>query len=173
MRIVITGTPGTGKSSIARLLSKKLGVPLVDIKSIARKDRLVSPSHEVDIPKLSRSLAFLGRRKNFIAEGHLACEVRIPADAIIVLRCHPRILRERLSRRGYGPGKLEENLMAEMLDYCAQRAELVYRRKTLELDTSARDARQCAAEIEGALRHKKKQIDNVDYSDALIRHLVK
>ena len=80
MRIVITGTPGTGKSSVARLLSERLGIPLIDIKAVARKAGIVSASHEVDIPRLSRSLAFLGRKKDFIAEGHLACEVKLPAD---------------------------------------------------------------------------------------------
>lgn len=173
MRLIITGTPGTGKSTVARLLSRRMGLPLVDIKKIARKARLVSSSHEVDIPKLARSLSFLRRTKSFVAEGHLACETKLPADAIVVLRCDPRILRIRLSRRGYGQQKLEENLMAEMLDYCAQRAEAVYRRNALELDTSSRSAGRCADEIEEAIRHKKKRIDNVDYSDALIRHLVK
>ncbi len=174
MRIVITGTPGTGKSAVARRLSKMTGLPLVDIKSIARKARLVSAKRkEVDIPRLARSLSFLRRRKGFVAEGHLACETRLPADFIVVLRCDPRILKGRLSRRGYGPEKLEENLMAEMLDYCAQRAYAVYRRNVLELDTSSRSAEESAREIGEAIRHKRKRIDNVDYSDALIRHLVK
>ncbi len=174
MRIVITGTPGTGKSAVARLLSSKMGLPLVDIKRIARDARLVSAKRkEVDIPRLARSLSFLRRRKSFIAEGHLACETKLPADFIVVLRCDPRILKGRLSMRGYGPEKLEENLMAEMLDYCAQRAHAVYRRNALELDTSTRSAEESAREIEEAVRHKRKRIDSVDYSDALIRHLVK
>ena len=56
MRIVITGTPGTGKSTISKLLSKKFGVPLVDIKKIVSAKKLIRANHEVSIPKLSSAL---------------------------------------------------------------------------------------------------------------------
>ncbi|MFH0885444.1 MAG: AAA family ATPase, partial [Candidatus Micrarchaeota archaeon] len=32
MRIIITGSPGTGKSSIAKMLSKRLSLELIDLK---------------------------------------------------------------------------------------------------------------------------------------------
>jgi adenylate kinase len=169
MRVIITGTPGCGKSAVAAELSRLMGLRLVDIKRIARRDGLVSRSGEVDVKRLSSSLAYLRREDGFVAEGHLACEIRLPHDAVVVLRCEPEALRRRLSRRGYGKRKLEENVMAEMLDYCTQRVEKVYGVRPLELDTSSRTPRQSALEITGAIKHKKKKIDTVDYSSALIR----
>ncbi len=171
MRLVITGTPGTGKSAVARLVARKTGMELVDLKAVARSRKLVSRSGEVDTLKLAGSLSRLKGRDGFVVEGHLACEFRIPADAVVVLRCDPRVLRRRLSRRGYGTKKLSENLMSEMLDYCTQRVNAVYGREPLELDTSRRSAASSADEIIGALRHKKKRLDKVDYSGALIRFL--
>ncbi len=167
MRLVITGTPGTGKSVVARRLAAALKLELVDIKAIARKEGLVSRSGEVDPARLSRKLAFLRRMDGFVAEGHLACEMKLPADAIVVLRCDPSVLRRRLSKRGYGAEKISENLLSEMLDYCPQRVVAVYKKAPLELDTSRRSAAASAAEIIRALRHKKKRIDTVDHSGAL------
>ena len=167
MRIVMTGSPGTGKSAIAKELSSSLGLRLVDIAAIARSSGLVGKGHEVDVAKLSRRLSFLHRADGFVAEGHLACEFRIPCDFLVVLRCRPGSLRRRLKKRGYGKRKVDENVLAEALDYCSQRAGTVYRMEPLELETSGRTARESAAILKKAIKNKKKTIDKVDYSDYL------
>jgi adenylate kinase len=171
MRIILTGSPGTGKSRIAIALSEKLGFALIDIKRIACTRKLVGKSREVDLGKLAAALRPLARKKDFIAEGHLACEIRLPADFIFVLRTSPATLRRRLAKRHYGKKKLEENLMAEMLDYCVWRTEAVYGRKPLELDTSKRSVSGCVSELVKAIKQKKKRLDTVDYSPDLKRHL--
>lgn len=174
MRIVITGSPGTGKSTIARLLSEKLGIRLVDIKEIVNEKGLCQgPECEVDVLELAKELEFLEDEDDFIVEGHLACEIELPAEYIIVLRTNPEVLRERLSERGYGEKKLNENLMAEMLDYCTQRAAAMYPRKPMELDTSGRSVEECVSMIEDAVKNNKKKLDNVDYSASLSRLLGK
>jgi adenylate kinase len=171
MRIIITGSPGTGKSCIAQMLSESLGLELIDIKRIARERKLVGKNHEVDLQKLAAALRPLSKKKDFIVEGHLACEIRLPADFIFVLRASPATLRRRLARRRYGKKKLEENLMCEMLDYCVLRAEGVYGRAPMELDTSKRSVPECASVIIKAIKQKKKRLDTVDYSQDLKRHL--
>ena len=169
MRIVMTGSPGTGKSSIARALSSALGLELIDIAEIARESGLVGKSHEVDVGSLSKALSFLKKRKSFLAEGHLACEMKLPADSVIVLRCRPDILRKRLQRRGYGKTKVGENVLSEALDYCTQRVLQVYGKRPLELETGGRSASWCAKAISSAVRNKKKTLDKIDYSDYLMR----
>jgi adenylate kinase len=172
MRIIITGSPGTGKSIIARLLSRKMGLELVDIKKIVEQKKLCAgSSREVDIKKLAKALHFLKRKKDYIVEGHLACELRLPADFIFVLRTNPDVLGKRMAKRKYSKKKIQENLMAEMLDYCTQRVESVYRKKPLELDTTSRTAAKSAAEIEKAIKQKKKKLDSVNYSKELKAHL--
>ena len=172
MRIVITGSPGTGKTMIARLLSEKMGLELVSIKEIVEQNNLSSGRrHEVDIKKLASAMRLLQHKKDYVVEGHLACELRLPADFIFVLRAHPDILRERMAKRKYSKKKIQENLMAEMLDYCIQRVEHVYRKKPLELDTTSRTSTESASEIEKAIKQKKKKLDSVDYSEELKEYL--
>lgn len=171
MRIVITGSPGTGKSEISKKLSKRLGLELVDIKNIVNLKKLRGKRHDVNLKHLSRTLTFLKYKKNYLIEGHLACEIKLPMDFIFVLRTHPAILRRRLAKRKYNKKKLEENLLAEMLDYCTQRVEQEYKKKPIELDTSHRTVTVSVFEIEKAIKQKKKKLDSVNYSKELRSYL--
>jgi adenylate kinase len=146
---------------------------LVDISSLARKHRLVSKTHEVDVRKLARKMLYLGMETDFVAEGHLACEIRLPADFIIVLRCKPEVLRRRLKKRRYSKSKIEDNLLTEALDYCTQRAQKIYKRRPLELETSGRSVAGCVKILAAAIRDKKKTLDTVDHSGYLSRGLSK
>jgi len=170
MRIIITGSPGTGKSLIAKMLAKKMKLELIDIKAIVRKEKLAK-NHEVDLKRLKSALSFLKKKKDYVVEGHLACEIRLPADYIFVLRTNPETLERRLAKRKYPKKKLDGNLMAEMLDYCTQRAEKVYRKMPLELDTSALIPAKAASRIETAIKQKKKKLDSVNYSRQLKDYL--
>jgi len=170
MKIVITGSPGTGKTTIAKLLSKQMNLELISIKEhVEQNDLCEGEECEVDISKLKRSLEFLDEKDDYIIEGHLACEQRIPADFLFVLRADPEVLRERLSERNYGPEKLRENLMAEILDYCTQRSQASYDITIIELDTSSRTPQECTDAIASAIKLNKKKLDDVDYSDSLSR----
>lgn len=172
MRIIITGAPATGKSIIAKKLAEKLKLELIDIKKIVlQKGLSKGAEHEVDIRKLKTALDFLKRKRDYIIEGHLACEMSLPADFIFVLRTHPDVLRKRMKKRKYPKKKLEENLMAEMLDYCTQRAEKEYGKRPLELDTSAITAEKAAGKIAAAIKQKKKKLDSVNYSKELKAYL--
>ncbi|VVC04852.1 Putative adenylate kinase [Candidatus Bilamarchaeum dharawalense] len=168
MRIIITGTPGTGKSTISKSLAKELKLELVDIKKIVMAKKLSNKKHEVDIRKLVGAMRSLKNKKNYLVEGHLACEFFIPADFIIVLRTHPRVLQKRLKKRKYNKKKIQENIMTEMLDYCTQRVIQIYKKKPLELDTSRRSPSSSIEEIKKAIKQKKKKIDSVDYSSLLV-----
>jgi len=171
MRIILTGTPGTGKSAIAGELATKLGLKLFRITDIVKQKMKLGRTHEVDLKRLAAILRFLSKEKNYIVEGHLACEIRLPADVLVVLRTRPDVLRKRMAKRGYGKRKIEENMMAEMLDYCTQRVDSVYKKRALELDTTRRTARSSAFTLKKAIMQKKKSIDRVDYSGYLKKYL--
>ncbi len=171
MRIVITGTPGTGKTRIGRLLAKKAGIPLIEIKEFVNKNRLFKKQKNekvVDAGKLKKALLpRLARMPDYIVEGHLACEFRIPADFVFVLRTHPAVLKRRLAKRRYNRKKLDENLEAEMLDYCVQRVEREYKAAPLQLDTTRRSAQSSANRMLRAVKRKEKKLDAPDYSKEL------
>ncbi len=175
MRIVITGTPGTGKTKTAERLARKLRVPFISIRRIVEKEKIFKVRKDervVDTRELWRVLKEIIRKeKDFVIEGHLACETKIPCDYVFVLRTHPQELKKRLSRRRYHAEKLGGNLMSEMLDYCVQRVAKVYGRKPIEIDTTGKTVEASARRMAGIIRNKKKKGDSIDYSAELMKYL--
>jgi adenylate kinase len=172
MRILITGTPGTGKSSVAREISKRKGWPLLSLKEIAEKRgciiRKEGKERIVDAEKLRKeALRELKGKKDAVIEGHLGCEFSLPVDFVFILRARPAELRRRMGRRGYNSRKIEENLMAEMLDYCSQVSARHYKVPILEADTTKRTAGQTARRILSCLGKKVKKLDNVGWEKEL------
>lgn len=118
MRAALTGTPGTGKTTVAKLLPFRLidinalvvdeglslgtdpdrGCLIADVEALAERIEELAPEDEAEI---------------VILEGHFSHHF---ASEAIVLRTRPAVLRERLARRGYPERKIRENLEAEALD---------------------------------------------------------
>lgn len=121
MFVAITGTPGTGKSSVGAVLSSR-GYHVVDLDVEAEKLGLIetdaSGDRLVDIDALARALRAPTKIAFFMAYyAH-----RMPVNTTIVLRCHPRTLRERLEARGWPAEKVRENVEAEAIDVVLQEA---------------------------------------------------
>ncbi|MBU6999426.1 MAG: adenylate kinase family protein [Theionarchaea archaeon] len=121
MRIAVTGTPGTGKTSAARRLSEALGMTYIDISEIAEKTGAIvgkeGDSWVVDVDTVRESLESMD---DIIIDSHFAEMVDV--DLVFVLRCEPTTLYERLKARGYPEEKIRENVLAEILDYSLQNA---------------------------------------------------
>jgi adenylate kinase len=163
MRIVITGTPGTGKSTIAPLLAKELNLQPISIRDIVLHHKLLEKNRLVDIHRLSRVLHRVLVGDNYLVEGHLACEIPIKADFVFVLRTNPSVLKKRMLKRRYGKSKTEQNMIAEFLDYCTVLANRNYNKPPLEVDTSRRSPSQCVTLMVSAIKRKKKKLDRVSY----------
>lgn len=170
--MLITGTPGTGKSSVAKEICRRKGWPLLSLREIAEKHKCIirkeGKERIVDVQKLKKAaLRELKGKKNAVVEGHLGCEFSLPVDFVFVLRAHPSELRKRMRKRRYPARKIEENLMAEMLDYCSQVSARHYHVPILEADTTKRAAGQTAARLLSYLEKKVKKLDKVDWSPEL------
>jgi len=180
MRIVLTGVPGTGKTTIAKKLAAQLGLELVDINQVVTEKKLWRNKDKfgtriVDLRKLGASLKGLSKKNNWVVEGHLACEFKLPADLVIVLRTKPSKLEKRLAKRGYAKEKLEENLMAEMLDYCTIKSLENYpEKKVFEIETSGTQ-KKTISEIISITKKQKKSMKLragwVDWSEQLLKRL--
>lgn len=120
-KILICGTPGTGKSSIFEKIRETNAddFEFISIGELCKKKKIVK-NHEVEIPKLDKILQkeIKSIKKTVIIEGHLGCELKNSFDIIFVLRADPKILEKRLSKRKYSNQKMLDNLVSEMLDYC-------------------------------------------------------
>ncbi len=116
MRVALTGTPGTGKTSVARVLRER-GHDVLDMTQYIRDNGLREEydaerdTYSVDVERLNDSLSDM---EDCMFEGHLAHFMDV--DKIIVMRCHPDVLADRLRARGYSESKVRENVEAEVLD---------------------------------------------------------
>ncbi len=160
MRIILTGVPGTGKTSVAKILSEKLNYPVITVKDLVKEEY-------VDTRKLRLKAMWATKdMEDVILEGHLFCEVKIPVDLVIVLRTHPDELRKRLESRNYPEKKVRENLMAEFVDYCLTKAEERYD-DVWQVDTTGKTPEETAQRIIKALERGIDIYDHVDWSPIL------
>lgn len=179
--LLITGVPGTGKSSVAALLAKKSGAALVDINKTVNVLKLYSEVDETDGAKVVRlkeleselSAAIKSEKRSLIVEGHLGCEIKLPVQKVIVLRCEPKILRQRLASRNYPAEKLASNALSEALDYCTVLSEKNYgKKKVWEIDTTTKTPSEVASLCEKIMAGKKTKKEQVSFPDALMREAI-
>jgi len=81
-----------------------------------------------------------------------------------VLRSDPRILEKRLCNRGWNEKKIQENVLAEILDICLSEAIHEYGTKRVEqLITSRSDIEGCVRFAKRILSHQKTKKVAVDW----------
>lgn len=178
--ILLTGVPGTGKSTVARLLAQKNGASLVDITKLVEVLRLYAYVDEEDGAKVVKLAELqdelstaIKAEKNVIVEGHLGCEMKLPVAKVVVLRCEPRELRARMAGRNYPDKKIAANALSEALDYCVVNAEKHYGKgKVWEVDTTGKTQKKTLAEVEKILLGKTKRKTHYSWPDALMREAI-
>ncbi|MFB6245024.1 MAG: adenylate kinase family protein [Candidatus Nanohaloarchaea archaeon] len=161
MKVAITGTPGTGKTSVSERLE---GFRTVHLTDFVRERGLGAGNEpiEVDVDAMRESLSEL--EGDLVFEGHLAHRAEV--DYCVVLRCEPEKLRERLSKRDYDQEKIEENLEAEALDQILQEA-VAFNQKVFEVDTTGRSVEETAELIREAIEERKEEVGKVNWTDWL------
>jgi adenylate kinase len=180
MIIAITGTPGTGKTSVSKILQDK-GYKIVDLNNIAfdkgfllKRDEK-RDSEVVDIKKLDEYIKqnYKGKELIFI-EGHLSHLLK-SVNKIIILRCHPKELRKNLNNKGWEEEKIKENLEAEILDIILCEAiEIHPKNNIFEIDITAKTENDVATSINELIYNKFKNIKKynlgkIDWSEEILK----
>ncbi|KAF2012884.1 P-loop containing nucleoside triphosphate hydrolase protein [Aaosphaeria arxii CBS 175.79] len=147
--IVVTGTPGVGKTTHAEQLARNLGFKHLSVNHIVKDEGFHEGKDEetgswvVDEDKLLDYLeaADISSSGGNIIDWH-ACDL-FPerwVDLVIVLRCDSTVLYDRLSARGYKGKKLDENMDSEIMQVLLDEARESYKEEiVVELRSDKND----------------------------------
>lgn len=171
LRLVVTGNPGVGKHTSARLLARLLKAEIIDINKVAIDNKAITKKTdrglEVNVKKLTALVARLLKSKSdLIIVGHLAPYVLAPADVgmVAVLRRSPYQLEKTLEKRGYPAAKVKENLASEILGVSLYDSIKRFgRRKVAEFDTTGKTPLQTAKMIVSVLHKESPRQLGVDW----------
>lgn len=173
--VALTGTPGTGKSAVARALGRS--VRSIEVAELARRlgaARRRGRATIVDLPALVRRV----RRERSLATydlvvGHLAH--LLPVQEAIVLRCRPVELAERLARARRGSTReRRDNVVCEATDLILIEA-VAGGRTVFEIDTTGRPVAAVARAVRARLRRPgEARTGTVDWlgDDGVTEHLL-
>jgi adenylate kinase len=172
VRVAVTGTPGTGKTTATDLLDSETALDVIHLNEVLETEGFytdVDEERDSVVADLEALAAWLDDRAgdDLVIESHLAH--RFDADRVAVLRCHPETLAERLRERGEAKAKVRENADSEALDVILGEAvdrhglESVY-----EIDTTDRTPAAVAAALEAVIEGEREpSAGDVDFTGYL------
>ena len=163
LRFVVTGTPGVGKHTSARIIADKINAEIIDINHVAIDNNAISEKTDlgldVDVKRLAKLLEKMlnTKRNDLMIIGHLAPYVLKPEGIgmVAVLRRSPYELEKTLEERGYSADKARENVASEILGTALYDSLKTFSRlKVAEFDTTGKSPNETAEEILASLQKK-------------------
>jgi adenylate kinase len=136
--ILVTGTPGTGKTVTASLIAEKAGLKHVNVGDLIKQHKCYDghdSALDTDILDEDKLLDIMenivqecaDENIGIVADYH-SCEL-FPErwfDLVLVLRANTEVLYDRLTERGYSEKKRSENLEAEIMQVVLEEAREAY-----------------------------------------------
>lgn len=126
--ILVSGSPGTGKTTIAKKIAKKNGYKYIDVNKLIIKNKLYMAYDKklktrlVNTKILNRFLINMiknSEEKGLVIDSHLSHYLPVKyADLCIITKTDLKTLNKRLRKRKYSKQKIAENMQAEILDVC-------------------------------------------------------
>ncbi|MBI5061495.1 MAG: adenylate kinase family protein [Candidatus Aenigmarchaeota archaeon] len=156
MIIAISGTPGTGKTAVGRMVAKKLVAELVDVNILIKQRkmhfRLDKKRNTKIIDPKELDNAVQRMNGNIVVDSHISHLIK--SDVLFVLRCRPDVLKKRLDNRGWNKKKVLENAQAEILDEVMIEAlQCKKAKRVFEIDTTKMGAKKIAGMILRILKY--------------------
>lgn len=131
MIIIVSGSPGTGKTTVAKQLAERLDYAYINVNKFIKENGLSDGYDKereceiVDTNNLNKELiAFIKPKQNLVIDSHLSHYLpRKVVDLCIITKCGIVELKHRLEKRGYSKEKVKENIEVEIFDSCRVEAE--------------------------------------------------
>ncbi|MDE1845096.1 MAG: AAA family ATPase [Thaumarchaeota archaeon] len=171
---IITGNPGTGKHTIAKLISEKLNLEIIDINKVAIEHGLTKKNNgvlDVDVNKLKKIID-KETSENSILVGHLAPYVISPKNVkvSVVLRKSPYKLQSIYKKRKYTIKKSLENLGSEILGITYYDTVREFgKKKTFQIDTSDISVSATAKKVESIFKRGMIKDDKIDWLQLVLK----
>jgi adenylate kinase len=135
MNVLVTGSPGVGKSQFAQALQKKLAelgffAKILSVSDLVKEEKLYEEYDEqldtyiMKDSKVKRRVKELLSEHNWIVESHTVSVIpRGIIDYTFILRVpNTALYYDRLAARGYSKAKIEENVDCEIMQVVWQEA---------------------------------------------------
>uniref|UniRef100_A0A383WEZ7 Adenylate kinase isoenzyme 6 homolog n=1 Tax=Tetradesmus obliquus TaxID=3088 RepID=A0A383WEZ7_TETOB len=131
--ILVTGTPGTGKTTTSQMVAEQAGLTYINVGDWVKQHELHSgydEEHEaliIDEDKVVDALEDVVAAGGCLVDYH-SCDF-FPErwfDLVVVLQTDNTVLYERLERRGYPQAKITENVECEIMMVLLQEAHDSY-----------------------------------------------
>jgi adenylate kinase len=133
--IIVSGSPATGKSTVTKLLIKKLSLVHLDWHDLLKKDKKLSLGYDrkkkcydldtIYLEKVIEKILRENSDKQYIFDSHIAHFLpKMMVKLAIIVTCSDlKKLRKRLEERKYSKNKVEENLQCEIFEVCLEEAK--------------------------------------------------
>ena len=144
--ILVTGTPGVGKTSLSRQVSERLNLTYIDVGKVVKDENCYTgvdsdfDALELDEDKLIDYLEDKLQIGGYIIDFHTP-EI-FPErwfDLVLVLTCDTEVLYDRLTARGYLENKINENMECEIMQVVLLAAQESYDENIVVILTSNND----------------------------------
>ncbi|CAH2050808.1 unnamed protein product, partial [Iphiclides podalirius] len=138
--ILITGTPGVGKSTLCQMVSQRTKFTWREVSKLAEEHNCLDEyDHEYQCPflnedKLLDIMEVMMTKGGNIVDYH-GCEF-FPErwfDAVFVIRTNNTVLYDRLKARGYSGKKLEDNIQCEIFEVLLEEAQNSYKEDLIKV----------------------------------------
>jgi len=165
--ILVTGTPGVGKTAVSASLASKLNATHIDLTELVEQEGLISGVDKArgtliaDMDRVSKRVQEIMRdcKRDVIIDGHYGVNVVSAKDVhlVFVLRRDPDELKRWMKDHGFRERKLWENLAAEILDVCLWEAvRACGPKKVCEINMSGKGIEEVVEEIILVLERREK-----------------
>ncbi len=172
MRIAVTGTPGVGKHTIAKILAGKMKAKIIDINELAFKNNAIIGKDYAFIVDTKKMKSIIKNEliDDCIIVGHLAPYILDAKDIdyAIVLRRSPYELEKVYAKRGYEQKKMRDNLSSEILGVIAYDCIANFGRdKIIEIDCTNKRPEEISNEILLYMKKRETRIGIIDWLEVI------
>jgi adenylate kinase len=128
MIVVVTGTPGTGKTTLSKDIAAICNFRYVDVNKVVTKYKLSEGFdtkrdckiiHEKKLVKVLTEIIHQANKnkENLVIDSHMSHEL-LPklVDKCVITRCNLKTLFKRLKKKKYHDEKINENMQCEIMD---------------------------------------------------------